>query len=235
MGSKPLNQNEGVKTENLSNAQLVANIIAFVDEEEIFSFSELSDTFAIAVNMYNTNMRNGNREKTEDYLIFGHDPEHYFNALIKNSQFFQAYFSSLNEELSSSDEDEDEDFCPCDDDDFPPFDDEDEDEDEGEDYIGKYADDDLVKEINLQNYIKKLKEDAKNLLNQVEDINKEVFELSSKIVAGKKPETIEEVTNRVKHSSLIELGIQKQEMARKMIEIAYDLANIVFGVQQEEK
>ena len=233
MGSKPLNQNEGVKAENLSNAQLVANIIAFVDEEEIFSFSELSDTLTLAVNMYNMNMRNGNREKAEDYLIFGHDPEHYFNALIKNSQFFQAYFNSLNEELSTPDEDEDEDFCPCGDDDFPPFDDEDEDEDE--DYVGKYADDDLVKEINLQNYIKKLKEDAKNLLNQVEDINKEVFELSSKIVAGKKPETIEEVTNRVKHSSLIELGIQKQEMARKMIEIAYDLANIVFGVQQEEK
>jgi hypothetical protein len=232
MGSKPLNQNEGVKAENLSNAQLVADIIAFAEMRSICTFYELADELATFVNMHHSE-----EKEAKKYVIFGQDPELYLNAFIKNTQFFQAYFVALNEDNKKIDDEEEyeEECCPCDDDDFPPFDDEDEDEDEGEDYIGKYADDDLVKEINLQNYIKKLKEDAKNLLNQVEDINKEVFELSSKIVAGKKPETIEEVTNRVKHSSLIELGIQKQEMARKMIEIAYDLANIVFGVQQEEK
>lgn len=236
MGQKPLNQKDAVRTDNPSSAELVADIIAFVDAQEITAFCELADTLAASVNIYNMNMRDNNKKKAEHYFIFGRDPELYLNAFLKNSQFFQAYFSSLNNELFGDDEDdgEDEDFCPCCDDEIPPFEDS-EDEYEGEDYIGQYADDDIVKEINLQNYVKKLKEEAKALFGQVEDINKEVAELSSKIVAGKRPETAEELAIRAKHSSLIEFGLQKQELARKIVEIAYDLANIVYNVPKENQ
>ena len=76
-------------------------------------------------------------------------------------------------------------------------------------------------------YIQKLKMDSDNLLKESKDLSEQAQKFVEKIIADKRPDSVEKCINEMKYKGLTKTSGQKREVADKILDIALDLERIL--------